>query len=308
MTTFKTLFGCGGVRGALDAYARRFDAIELDVLDRAPKAKDATLRKWRKDAGPGLRFSLVAPKPLAAVRPGAPLDAALTELLEAQRLVQARTLLLSTPVEVTPAALPRERLAKVVERLREGLGEARNVVSIAWEPRGVWEQESAAKFARELGIDLCADPLADPREPFWDASIRYVRLTTVGGRTEFPPARLRALAEILSAAQQDDIAAGRQGDRVVIFNTPHAATEVKRLKALVAQLATREAGKEIGNVIRPRGFAIDDEEDEDEEDEDDEDESEDEGGEPGDEPADDDEDDDDDDDDDEVDDEEDEQP
>lgn len=248
----RTLYGSAGARGAVDAFARRFDVLELDVLDRDPKPREVTLKKWRKEAGPTLAFSLVAPKALSAVRPGPALDEALERLLEAQRLLQARFLLLITPTEVTPSQLNRERLAKVVERIREGLGEARSMVRIAWEARGVWEADDAAAFAKTLDVDLAMDPLVDPREPFFHPVLRYFRLGTVGGRTEFPPARLRYLAEVIAAREGD-------GELVVVFDTPHAPREAKRLRTLVESLSSRTP-KGGGAIIRPRGsFALPDE-------------------------------------------------
>jgi len=163
----RTLYGSTGPRGAIES-ARRFDVLELDVLDREPRPRAATLKKWRKDAGPTLQFSLVAPRALSQLRPTPALDEALELYLEAQRLLQARFLLLQTLPEITPSELNKERLAKVVERVRDGLGEAKDLVRIAWEPRGVWEPDTAARLAKKLGIDLALDPLGDPREPFFD--------------------------------------------------------------------------------------------------------------------------------------------
>lgn len=257
MGTMTTLYGCAGApRTPLDTYAKRHDVLELDLFGVKQKAKvrEATLRKWRKEAGPRLAFSLVAPPALSAVRPGPALDEALEQLLDAQRLLHARFLLLSTPVEVTPAALPRERLAKVVERIRKGLGEAAGLTTIAWLPRGVWEPEAAAAFAKKLGVALAADPLADPHEPFWDQALTYVRLVPVGGRGALPPSRLRAVAELLAASQKDYAAAkgAPAAERVVIVTTPRASADLKRLRTLVKQLtgATERGG---GRVISPRG-------------------------------------------------------
>lgn len=254
----RTLFGSTGPRGAIEGFARRFEVLELDVLDREPTPRDATLRKWRKEAGPTLQISIVAPKALALGRPTPALDEALARLLEAQRLLQARFILLQTPADVTPSDLQRERLAKVVDRIREGLGEARDLVHIAWEPRGVWEADTAAAFAQRLGIILAMDPLADPREPFFHPVLRYWRLGTVGGRTEFPPVRLRFLAEVIAAESKSK----QEGERVVIFSTPHAQKETKRLQTLTKSLESRTASSG-GAIIRPRGsLALPEDEDE----------------------------------------------
>jgi len=255
----QTLFGCAGTRGALDVYGRRFDVLEV-AADAA--IKTPTLRKWRKDAGTRLDFSIVVPAALALVRPTPALDEGLERTLAMQRVLHARHILIATPVDVTPAPLPRERLSKVVERLRAGLGEARDLVTIAWGPRGVWELEEAARFAKKLGVDLCADPLADPREPFWDPTLRYVRVTTVGGRTELPPSRIRALAELLAAAERDDAAANRPAGRVVVLDTPHAARELKQLKSLVERELDRGPTRGGGMVISPRSRDLDDDEEE----------------------------------------------
>jgi uncharacterized protein YecE (DUF72 family) len=248
----RTLFGSTGPRGSVEGFARRFDVLELDALDGEKAPRGNTLRKWRKEAGPNLQFSIVAPRVLSLVRPSAELDAALERFLEAQRLLQARFLLLQTPSEITPSELNRERIAKVIDRIREGLGEARDLVRIAWEPRGVWESDTAASFASKLEVMLALDPLTDPREPFFHPALRYWRLGTVGGRTEFPPARLRFLAEVIAAESK-----GKQdGERLVIFTTPHATKEAKRLQTLAKSLEakTPAAG---GNIIRPRGsFAL----------------------------------------------------
>lgn len=248
------LLGCAGMRGPLDVYARRFDVLELDVLDAQKEAKPATLRKWRSEAGPTLRISLVAPRALAAVRPGAPLDAALGKLLDAQRLLQAQHVLIATPIEVTPGALSRERLAAVVARVREGLGEARDAVRVAWAPRGVWENEAAVEQAAAMDVDLALDPLADPREPFWHGRLRYLRLSAVGGRTAFPPARLRWLADMLV---EHPVPSG--DPRLVVFGTPNAPKEARALAKLLRPATTGEAGGH-GTVLRPRGLARDEEE------------------------------------------------
>ncbi len=252
----RTHVGCAGLRGPIETYARRFEVLELDVLDKEAPPKSAALRRWRKDAGPSLRISIVAPRSVAAARPGKALVEGLERLLEAQRVLEARHVLLATPTELTPSELQKERLAKVVDRIREGLGEAAPLVRVAWSPRGVWEPETAARFARKLDVDLALDPLADPQEPFFDDAVGYYRLSPVGGRTEFPPSRLRRLAEVLAHdARRTDV----DGERLVVFATPHAPREAKRLRTLIEQLTTKTK-IEGGAVIRPRGARVRDEE------------------------------------------------
>ena len=253
----KTLYGCAGIRGPLASYGRRYGVLEIDTLDRSPAPKVSAWKKWRKDAGPRLAISIVAPRAVAAIKPSAALDEGLARLLEAQRASQARYLLLATPVEVTPAPLPRERMTKLVDRIRHELGDAKKLVRVVWQPRGVWELEEAARFAKSIDVDLAADPLADPREPFWDDALRYLRLSAIGGRTAFPPTRLRAIAELLAAVEKDDADEGKTVERVVVFTTPSAPAEAKRLRALVEQIGDRGVrGGGGGRVISPRAGAV----------------------------------------------------
>lgn len=242
----RPLLGCAGMRGPLDVYARRFDVLELDVLDSKKEPKPATMRKWRSDAGPNLRIAIVAPRAAALVKPSPALDAGLGKLLEAQRLLQAQHIVLNTPIDVTPGALNRERLAALVARIREGLGEAQNAVRIAWAPRGVWENEDAVRHAESMDVELALDPLADPREPFWHSRMRYLRLSAVGGRMVFPPTRLRWLAEMLVEHPSPG--------RVVVFATPNAPKEARMLGKLLAPQAKTTGGGH-GTVLRPRGAA-----------------------------------------------------
>ncbi|MFI5299324.1 MAG: hypothetical protein ACHREM_14615, partial [Polyangiales bacterium] len=226
----KLLVGCAQARGAMENVAKKFDLVELALFDKPTTTKAPALRRWRREAGPTTAFALVAPKIVSAVRPGDPLDKGVEELLEAQRAIEAQWLVLTTPIEVTPSPLQRERLKKLVDQIRAGLGEAKSVVRIAWEPKGVWEGDVAGSFAKSLGLDLSVDPLADAREPFWHPTLRYLRQRPTAGRDGVAPTRLRNIAELLAGAMSDD---DEDSSFVTVFLTAHAAAEGKKLKSLV---------------------------------------------------------------------------
>ena len=115
--------GAKELRGAIAAYAKRFNLLELRVTLGSPSDPEAagftptlaTLKRWRKSVPPTFDFAVVAGPALSRVKPG---DVANRELEAARAAIdalQARCFVLRTPPEVTPAAVWRDRIAKVVE-------------------------------------------------------------------------------------------------------------------------------------------------------------------------------------------------
>jgi len=227
--------GAKRLESNLAAYAKRFDFLEVHMPAHGePAPALATLRRWRKQVPPHFDFAVAVGPAATAVKPGKALDADLETALSAADALQARWVLMTTPLDVTPAAIWRERLGKVVARLR------RDATMLAWEPRGLWEHDDAERFARDLGLVLVTDPLRDaiPAGP-----IAYLRLRALGETRSFGTA---ALERVVAATF------GRR-DAYVILETPSALAECKRLRQL-AQGHKREGG--FGRVIRPRGEAM----------------------------------------------------
>jgi uncharacterized protein YecE (DUF72 family) len=227
--------GAKRLESNLAAYAKRFDFLEVHMAPRGePAPALATLRRWRKQVPPHFDFAVSVGPAAAALKPGKALDADLESVLAAADALQARWVLLTTPIEVTPAAVWRDRLGKVAARLR------RDATLLAWEPRGLWEHEDADRLARELGLVLVTDPLRDPIPP---GPIAYLRLRALGETRSFGAA---ALERVVAAAY------GRR-DAYVILETPTALAECKRLRQL-AQGRKKEGG--LGRVVRPRAEAV----------------------------------------------------
>jgi len=227
--------GAKDLRGTIEAYAKRFDLLEVR-LAAADKPKQgptaATLRKWRKAAPPHFEFVTVLGPALGKVRPSAELDAELAIALEWITILQCRMVLLPTPADVTPSQLSRDRIAKLCDRL------PRDVTQVAWEPRGVWEVDDAAVFAKKLGITVVVDPTRDP-VPL--GPVAYARLRAIGESRSFGPAALERVTK----------AVGDRREAYVVIDSPTALTECKRLRSLAQRTkVSKEGGK--GRVLRPR--------------------------------------------------------
>jgi uncharacterized protein YecE (DUF72 family) len=236
--------GARHLRGAIAAYAKRFDLLEVRASQPAPgEGSDAppgpslaTLRRWRKSVPPHFDFAVVAGPHLSRVKAS---DAGEQELEAARAAIdalQARCFVLRTPPDVTPSALWRERIAKIVSRL------PRDVTNFVWEPGGVWEIADATAQAREWGVVLALDP---SREAVPPGPVAYLRLRALGETQAFGPIALERIVK----------AVGARREVFAIIETDTAITEARRLR----QLARRGRPEAVGGasrLVRPRGDIV----------------------------------------------------
>ena len=228
--------GAKQLRGELGAYAKRFDLLEIATGAAGGKGLTsiATMRKWRKAVPPHFEFVAIAGPALSKLVPGAAYEAELEGLLAAVDALQARTILLGTPMDVTPGKVWRDRMAKLLARL------PRDATQIAWEPRGVWEIEDAAVAAVQWGILLVVDPTRDPVPA---GTTAYARLPAMGETRSYGAA---ALERVVTAI-------GDKREAYVVLETTSALEECKRLRTLAQNPS--KGGKVGGGarLIRPRG-------------------------------------------------------
>jgi uncharacterized protein YecE (DUF72 family) len=226
--------GAKRLESNLSAYAKRFDFLEVHMPAHGQPAPTlVTLRRWRKQVPPHFDFSVVVGPAAAELKAGPELDRDLESALHAADALQARCMLIVTPASVTPAPVWRERLAKVVARLK------RDATFVAWEPRGLWEIEDARKLAQKLDVLLVVDPLRDPAP---DGPVFYGRLRALGETRSFGTAALERVVESIGARR----------DAYVVIETQSALAECKRLRQL-AQARKKVGG--MGRVVRPRDTA-----------------------------------------------------
>jgi uncharacterized protein YecE (DUF72 family) len=244
--------GAKDLRGAIAAYAKRFDLLEVRVTLGTPTSPDApgftpglpTLRRWRKSVPPRFVFSVVAGPALSRAKASEAADKELAAVRAAIDALQARCFVLRTPADVTPAQVWRDRIAKIVERF------PRDVTHFVWEPSGVWEVDQAAAQARSWGVLLAVDPAHDVVPP---GPLAYVRLRALGETRAFGPVALERIAR----------AVGERREVFAIVETDTALAEAKRLRQIARTL---RVGVPLGGgarLVRPRaGIVVRDDEQE----------------------------------------------
>ena len=136
-----------------------------------------------------------------------------------------------TDYSITPTELNKKRLSALVHKIPH------DAVTLAWEPRGIWETEEAIETADKLGVVLVVDAA---REPAPDGPIAYFRLRGLGESTRLSPA---AIDKVSSA-----LAARREAYVIVETSGPLAVAEMLRKKAARRAPVPRSGGV----VLKPR--------------------------------------------------------
>jgi uncharacterized protein YecE (DUF72 family) len=234
--------GAKHLRGAIAAYAKRFDLLEVRVAladggdDSTPGPSLATLRRWRKSVPPHFDFSVVAGPHLSRVKASPAGEKEFDAARAAIDALQARCFVLPTPADVTPTSLWRDRIGKLVARL------PRDVTHFVWEPSGLWETADAAAQAREWGVVLALDPAREAVPP---GPLAYVRLRAMGETHAFGPVALERIVK----------AVGARREVFAIIETDTALAEAKRLRQLARKIRPVVEGG-AARLVRPRGGIV----------------------------------------------------
>jgi uncharacterized protein YecE (DUF72 family) len=218
------------LEGDIERYAAKYDLLELRPGE-GSLPKPATLKAWRRKVPPAFVFSVVLPKVVGELKPSPALDEALAQALGVARDVEARCLVIATPPSITPTELNKKRLSALVASIPH------DAVTLAWEPRGIWEVEEAVHTADKLGVVLVVDAA---REPAPEGATAYFRLRGLGESTRLSPAAIDKVAKALASRREAYV--------VVESSGPLQVAEALRKKA-----ARRSAsGKSGGVVLKPR--------------------------------------------------------
>ncbi|MEO7037048.1 MAG: DUF72 domain-containing protein [Polyangiaceae bacterium] len=181
--------GKNSLEGDIARYASRFNLLELRA-DATNLPRGARLADWKKRVPANFAFSIVLPRALGL------LESSTIELgrtLELADALSAQWLLLQTPSAVGPSARMRERLSKLFEALKH------DTRRIAWESRGVWEDDQIEKFAAEHDVHVVRDvSMAAPPE----GECVYTRLLALGEGVQIRANVAEHVAELLSDREE----------------------------------------------------------------------------------------------------------
>jgi len=168
----------------------------FEYAPKPPLPSFATLARYRKQLPAEVQVALVAPRSSwlggrGALRPGPELDAGFEWLKRSSDILKASIIVLATGAELTTGERDRQLLADFVQALKTATG---RLLVVA--PRGLWEAEHGAAFARQTDSVYGFDPLEDDAPP---GAIAYARVHPMGARARLTEGHLAQIAERLLA-------------------------------------------------------------------------------------------------------------
>ena len=175
--------------GDIARYATRFNFLEVRA-DATNLPRGAKLADWRKRVPAAFAFSIVLPRALGLLESSA---IELGRSLELADALSAKWLLLQTPSSVGPSARMRDRLAKVFEAVEH------DDRRIAWESRGVWEDDQIEVFAAEHGVTVVRD--VSKFEPPLGECV-YTRLLALGDGVQVRSSMATHVAEAVADREE----------------------------------------------------------------------------------------------------------
>lgn len=214
-------------KGDFAKIGARFGIVEVRADRPMPRA--ATLRAWRRDAGPQFVFSVVLPRSVSELGSGALRDPGIADTIEVARLLEARCILLATPPSVRPTNVYRDRIAALAEKL------PKSPTMLAWEPSGLWEPEEIRQTARAAQVLPVLDAAQTELLP---GSVVYTRLRALGGASRLGQRALEQTADQLR---------GRREAFVIVEN----GADAHRTKVALEAALERSPALAGGVVVRP---------------------------------------------------------
>jgi uncharacterized protein YecE (DUF72 family) len=238
--------GCAGLPNSVSRqqYFERLDMLEADVTFIEPP-RDLALRKWHQDAPQGAAFTMLAwqfitheastpgyerlAQPLAKelqlqvgnFRATPAVKDAWQRTLAAAHTLSAEVVLFQSPPSFTPSLANQDAMRRFFGEI---VGERPKDLVLAWEPRGMWEPNQAAKLAGELGLVYATDPLQLEVEPP-EGPDAYFRLYGLGlHRNKIGDDAMDLIADMLDLYER----------AWIVFNNVEKYHDATRFKKLIA--------------------------------------------------------------------------
>ncbi|MFO0591014.1 MAG: DUF72 domain-containing protein [Polyangiaceae bacterium] len=224
----RILVGLAALTGDIRKVVDRFDLVEVRKSAGA-WPREATLRRWRKDAKPAFVFAVVIPPEVATLADDVEAKESLAETLRVAAALEARVILLQTPADVRPTTANKKRIAAFFEKIP-----AEGTVR-CWEPAGVWEPADVIATARAAKVLPVLDAAQEELPP---GPIVFTRLRALGKAAASP----RTIARLTSAVR------GRREAFVVVEDPKEAAAVRAALPSSVAKVRSASSGPII---VRP---------------------------------------------------------
>jgi uncharacterized protein YecE (DUF72 family) len=218
----RVFVGLPSLRGDIGRYSERFDLLEV-LGEPGKHPRRPGLRAWRKSVPDAFVFSVVLPATVAALDDTPAVAASMAHARDVADVLRASWWVLKTAPNVTPGP----RTLRALEGFLRRVGDDGR--RIAWEPRGLWNDDDTAKAAQSLGLHLVRDLAREDRID--DGPVVYTRLRALGSGARVGTGAAERVAERIEGALQAYVVVegtGASRVRQVLHATTHGTGEYDR--------------------------------------------------------------------------------
>jgi uncharacterized protein YecE (DUF72 family) len=232
--------GCCGFPGGMEKYFKKFKLVEVQKTFYKPP-KIETAEKWREKAPKDFEFSLKAwqlithpassptyrkagitisedkKEKYGYFKPTEEVFEAWEKTIEIASALNSKIVVFQCP----PGFKPTE---ENINNMKEFFNSAeRRGLSLAWEPRGGWDDQLIANLCHELKLVHCVDPML--QKPAYRADITYFRLHgsyekgKINYNYKYTDEDLRKLSKMLQEME---------GEIYVLFNNLYMGEDAER--------------------------------------------------------------------------------
>lgn len=212
------VLGCAGFPVPATRYFKEFLFVEVQDTHVSPEAA-GTIRRWKREAPKGFRFSLLAPKDIGqeGFRSGKVTETALNTLLDVGKELSSKHAVFASPPEFAGG---KNNKAILKEFFQSVSGKFERVI---WEPSPAWDIGEAERLAQDSKVVCARDPLVHGMSK---APIAYYRLHgPAGHKSRYEDPAIDKLAELASGAKHKEA--------TYVFTNVDMFADAKRLKKLL---------------------------------------------------------------------------
>ncbi len=213
--TSSIIVGCAGFAVPATRYFKEFLFVEIQETHVALPGT-GTVRRWRREAPPGFRFAMLAPREIGqeGFRAGKVTETALKNLVEVGKELSATTAVFVAPADFT-ASRPNKAIVK--EFLH---GVRKKFDRVVWEAPPAWNADDAEAVAKDTQALAARDPL---RDGLSKAPVAYYRLPgPAGHKSRYEDPAIERLADLARGAQHKEV--------TYVFTNVDMFADAKRFK------------------------------------------------------------------------------
>jgi uncharacterized protein YecE (DUF72 family) len=207
--------GCAGFPVPATRYFKEFLFVEVQETHVALPGT-GTIRRWRREAPPGFKFALLAPREIGqeGFREGKVTETALKNLVEVGKELAGTIAVFVAPPEFTSSRGNKAALKDFLQSVRK------KFAHIVWEPPPTWSPDEAESIASDAGAVAARDPLAHGTS---GAAFAYYRLPgPAGHKSRYEDPAIERLAELARVAKNKEA--------TYVFTNVDMFADAKRLK------------------------------------------------------------------------------